>query len=1200
MQNNQNTLAQQGKMQTDCGRNPVNGSSVPDSNKFIGIYKTINFVQKMQNYLINKNKNLRTTLTTKHDIPNISSTIHLKKISGKIERKPLPITQTHHVLFNGDWSSPVSCDAIFYGDIDNLKINKFKMKSNILRLAVPSPTPNNRKCLQFMLNDLQEVQYSMMMNGNQYIHNYFILPNNITMTFRDEQYRFIKQTEERRMINDVMFDVVTYIRKNKDSCCSYLKRVHKWINNIMPNYTTLQLEKLKRNVIFKFNNMNGYLKLGSNVALWFGKIKEGNVLNYPTKAIQIGVAVTMTASGQDRDKLKYYSLASLTEMTNCLIVHKNYRVISEKSHFTEMDDIDEQHITQHNEKQAPNDKPVEKPQPKGKQTTPNTPEHKLKEDKIINKTYTVNVARKYPDFYVTANAIQFKYKPMWNGETPMVFDNPIDWEIGEEVSSLVNTCKSSCGFEAVQYYCSNNIEIDDEMKKKFPLSVDNVLVLAKENGLNLMVYVDDQKKWYTGAGLHVGQWAAVKLSRSGTDEIGHYTPLNLKYKRATKKMKNTKQKSMKRNKTYQRKGAGLEDIDTKIDEEIRIPAKNIGVITNSLGTTLMPESSKSREIDKSGEGCEPQVGAIGNLHAYLMRYHNKAKHITENNHEKLFKLAERFARLVKKKLPPLTPKYSKKQLLKYKRWFDEHKLSTMPEKDCHNIFVKREYYDTLNRNRVISDVDKITTIKLLAFVNPLHKAMLKHLKCYKPGKDKDESSIHENPGYSGCDCSGLDGTISVVLRECERIFLTTMFPKFSNELNNLLDKELYGLFNVAIIDGHLRLTVPTMGTRLSGSALTSLGNTFIMIFKQWCYFVTECGYDEERALTAVGWCYGDDTTADNKHMKQLSAFAGKLGIELTQETSKYGTIMFLSELVTPDGNIVDINRTISKAYRYFSCFSDKDGFIYKLTGYYNPNKPIFDEKTHMYQQAPCFSLFGYYAHLFVQASLPRNTTLTVQEIIERKYNILGDDFKYNVEMGHGWADYDQFFPDITKVHIKYKKLLSENLNNVVANDNHFNMLKKLFIDMLADLKPVDERSIILNPKKTRPVAGDIILQHGHTSILVDCEPQVRFIQFVHKHKSQDLALALCNKYIRFWDNIITLIDKGQFYENYRAAAEKILTYFTLYYKQLKLNFKLKNKQNNAKTKQTKQTKQTKEQEKSKARPIQKKSLGINKTKLKFN
>jgi len=1166
-------------------------------------------------------------LNDSHAIDALESTAHLKKIAGSLQRKLQPIKQFHHVLFGGDWTSTrTRSDSIFFGDINGLYFDNIQM-TNTLRLGQPSIVPQNRERITFSTNVTNELQYNMLMNNNQYIHYYHLLPQDLTINYRGIVHRYIKQEEERRWINNVMFDVTTYIRKNQDNCCNCYKRLKNWFSHVFSR-TPLDLPKITRSLHIKYINMDAFIKIGSTTSLWFINKTDSLLLNYPTKAIQIGVAVTLTSEGSDATKLKYYSLASITEITSPIIILKNYRIIADKCHYTDLDVINTEHCipekielkpeevanvlakaieNQKGENNNHETKPHAKPstidttndqkypdkiktsigtkettskdseQSGGKfqkilPTTKPVEHQKIQNDtrtkickyvklnptlnlqnqevndkpsgKLQSKLYTINTLRADPSFKIGKKSLEFIAKNFKG--TPMVFKNLNTWQLDAPVNTLLNTSTNSCGFETVQYYLKHNIELTDEIKTKCPMRVDEILNLAHNNGLNLMVYHEKDKLWYTRQGLTTGLWATAILRGADGTQVGHYMPVKLRNKYKPQRKYNQHAKG------FRDRGAGFEDIDNNIDNRMQVPATNIGKVTNCFNTSILPTTSKSKQIDPSGEGCEPEVSNLGNIHAYVCRYHNKAKHITENNMNKLFNYAHKFSKLIKSRLPPLRPHHSKKQLNKYKRWFDEHKISTMPEKHSHNIFIKREYYDDQNRSRVISDVDKITTIRLLAYVNPLHKAMRDHIRCYRPGKPKDSANIHENPGYGGCDCSGLDGTIGIYLRECERIFLTTIYPDYANDINNLMDSELYGLFSICNYDLLFNMVIPTMGTRLSGSALTSLGNTFIMMFIQWMFFVSELKYTYERAFNSIGWCYGDDTTFPNKYIKQFQTFASTLGIDITQEQSKNGTIMFLSELVTPYGNIVDVNRLISKAYRYFSPFSDVDGFIYKLTGYYNPNKNIFNDQTLMYQQSPCFSLFGYYAYLIVQSTLPRNNTLTVDEILARKYNILGDNFRYNLEEGHEWAPYDEYFPGITKIHLKYRKLLKTCMAPEKYEDK-VKILASLFTDMLADLKPVETRSIKLNPKKTLSVANDIILQHGGISIELNPEPQIRFLQFVYCYKSQALALALCNKYQIFWNRIVCLIDKGMYYKDYRAAAEKLSTYFLLYYKQLKQN-----------------------------------------------
>jgi hypothetical protein len=429
--------------------------------------------------------------------------------------------------------------------------------------------------------------------------------------------------------------------------------------------------------------------------------------------------------------------------------------------------------------------------------------------------------------------------------------------------------------------------------------------------------------------------------------------------------------------------------------------------------------------------------------------------------------------------------------------------------------------------------------------------------------------MYNIPGHVGCDCSGLDGTISVVLRECEREFLLHMFPSFSTTINNLMDKEIYGCFKVVILPNGKMLIVPTHGSRLSGSAMTSFGNTFLMLFTQWLKLHVVDKITGEKAIYLIGLGYGDDTTTHNRNIDSLSIFMDILGIELTKEKSETGTLMFLSELVTPDGNICHLERMIKKAYRYYTPFSDRVGFIYKLTGYFNPNKPIFSDKTGLFSQSPVFSLYGYYAHYLLDIMYKGQNR---EAIDAKKMKALGADWQYQIFSGHKWASYEEYYPGITRIHKQTRenlqKCIADNLKSHNVNEM-IDKLKQEFVKTLNILRPVDTRAIDTNPKKTFPVVDDHPLQNGKITIETNMENHIRFFNYVAKHKDISLALALCNKELLFWQSLLKLANQGLFYKEYRAAADIIIKqlliikqqYKTIYYRQCNKN-KNKNKTRN--------------------------------------
>jgi len=638
-------------------------------------------------------------------------------------------------------------------------------------------------------------------------------------------------------------------------------------------------------------------------------------------------------------------------------------------------------------------------------------------------------------------------------------------------------------------------------------------------------------------------------------------------------------------------GKRLCHIDTEPLLGIIVPAHK-DVESKPIINSLSPDDTdKNVKVNVLGftTGSIPDNSEIGKLHAYIARYHNSMAAVIIEKHPDLDNLMDEYVKQVVKITGTLTPSHSSKAETKYKEWLSEMKLGIFPEKNVHNIFVKNETYTTINRNRVITDADKATTIGLLKYVYPAHDAQSKLDDHYAPGKDKGDLDIHSVPNHVGLDCAGLDGSISIILRRLEYKLLHGLYPKHKKDISKLLDNETLGIFRICSIAG-INLTVPTMGSRLSGSGITAYGNTQILRFLQFAYRVKVLKMSVDKAYREC-WAYGDDATFPQEHTQGIIEFASTFGIKITIETGNVDGITFLSEFTTAEGKATDMQRMINKATAFYTKYSFEVGFINKLRGYYNPNKIICDDLCNKFTQTPVFSRFGKSAHnvmlTYIKYLKIVNTkTLNIGKV-KRAFVL---DEKYAQNSSKDQVTYDNQIKNITFIHKKYEILLDkyDSLNEYTFKTfslkDAVNNLRLLFVQALNELSPFDDRYRLMNGKTNPQIEGLSI-----TPTCMECKPlnkdiikrfydEIMRLDRYSKVDRLHICITLANKHHKFWKNIDLLVKRGILPVHLRAAAKKN---FEITQKQL-LDFKnlnkpkTKTKQNETnKNKNIQESKQTK-------------------------
>jgi hypothetical protein len=201
-------------------------------------------------------------------------------------------------------------------------------------------------------------------------------------------------------------------------------------------------------------------------------------------------------------------------------------------------------------------------------------------------------------------------------------------------------------------------------------------------------------------------------------------------------------------------------------------------------------------------------------------------------------------------------------------------------------FQKKEVYGKVNAPRNISTVTPTHTTGLSGYTYAFKAVVLKRQKWYYPCLDP-ATTVKKLRGYVSkrdklwnTDYSSFDGTISQWLRvHVEQAAYLAFFDEcYHDELRGYLSRECVA--NARTKQG---VRYKNKGGRLSGSPLTTDGNTMMNAFASYCGYRL-VGLTPERAYAAIGPKYGDDSIEDAKCDVQKAA--DELGLKLKREMIK--------------------------------------------------------------------------------------------------------------------------------------------------------------------------------------------------------------------------------------------------------------------------------------------------------------------------
>uniref|UniRef100_A0AAU7L0R5 RNA-directed RNA polymerase n=1 Tax=Zeugodacus cucurbitae noda-like virus 2 TaxID=3159466 RepID=A0AAU7L0R5_9VIRU len=220
---------------------------------------------------------------------------------------------------------------------------------------------------------------------------------------------------------------------------------------------------------------------------------------------------------------------------------------------------------------------------------------------------------------------------------------------------------------------------------------------------------------------------------------------------------------------------------------------------------------------------------------------------------------------------------------------EKNKMWCRCQKFHVKAFMKKESYMKVTDPRNISTCTPSHTMTLSTYTYAA-KEIFKRYDWFVPGRTPVEIADQVRSLVSGygevlsCDYSRLDGTISAFLRGVESGVYLRLFPqKYKKDLEKLLKDE-----------SNCRATTATGkpyepgSSRLSGSPLTTDGNTLIVAFVAYCAFRT-AGVLEEGEIDHIrSLVYGDDKLVVGVAPRILEKVARDLGLTLKCEVTRSG------------------------------------------------------------------------------------------------------------------------------------------------------------------------------------------------------------------------------------------------------------------------------------------------------------------------
>lgn len=294
-----------------------------------------------------------------------------------------------------------------------------------------------------------------------------------------------------------------------------------------------------------------------------------------------------------------------------------------------------------------------------------------------------------------------------------------------------------------------------------------------------------------------------------------------------------------------------------------------------------------------------------------------------NSVKRLYRTNVEFVKMIGRRIGTAVKAFNLKKLL-YMETLED--VATYTEHATYKLgitktFVKREFYDKFNELRGISNADKVLVAKMTCYTQVLHHLFTKYFSWYRPGKNGDDVKSGLFFNFVGTDYSRYESSQHPISRSIELMVWKDIFGELDKkcvvyeDFNNKFRFDLNDSSRkFSIKDNLLKFSVHTLMSRLSGSAITTFGNSLISASLQYSYLRNIYSIDE--AFHRVGPCYGDDAGMAKHLIGGFPAFCSDLGFDVKIEYDTCpGEHRYLGKVIDDLGTTTyDANRMISKYF----------------------------------------------------------------------------------------------------------------------------------------------------------------------------------------------------------------------------------------------------------------------------------------------
>uniref|UniRef100_A0AAU7NID1 RNA-directed RNA polymerase n=1 Tax=Sylvilagus tetnovirus TaxID=3162627 RepID=A0AAU7NID1_9VIRU len=267
-------------------------------------------------------------------------------------------------------------------------------------------------------------------------------------------------------------------------------------------------------------------------------------------------------------------------------------------------------------------------------------------------------------------------------------------------------------------------------------------------------------------------------------------------------------------------------------------------------------------------------------------------------------------------------------------------------------FVKSESYAGPKWPRAITQTSVMNMLELSTFTYAFKSGVLKHQTWYGPCLDPEHTTqrlttlAHSSLALVEKDYSKFDGTISKWLRN--NIELAALLRYFHPDYHQTITTNFKTELN-AVATSKNGVTYALNGSRLSGSALTTDGNTLINAFVSYCAYRQV--FNPNEAYQSLGLYYGDDGIDRSIAGVDFKKPAEILGLEVKlQEVLIDNEINYLGRVFpniwASTTSYADLERALGKLHIVNQTSIPKDeAWANKAQGYLvtDPNTPILSD-----------------------------------------------------------------------------------------------------------------------------------------------------------------------------------------------------------------------------------------------------------------